>query len=73
MTVRTLAWSFGGMVLAPAVDALGLRSITLLVANRDTDVRVMPQLHPLAQFAREAHILESRKSPEFSDLMDSLY
>ena len=72
MTVRTLAWSFGGMVLAPAVDALGLRSITLLVANRDTDVRVMPQLHHLAQFAHEAHILESRKSPQYRDLMDGL-
>jgi hypothetical protein len=53
VTVRTLAWSFGGMVLAPEVDALGLRSITLLVANRDTDVMVMPQLRPLAQFAGE--------------------
>eukprot|EP00802_Teleaulax_amphioxeia_P001090 Tamp_01091.p1 GENE.Tamp_01091~~Tamp_01091.p1 ORF type:complete len:853 (+),score=200.76 Tamp_01091:3276-5834(+) len=53
VTVRSLAWSFGGMALAPAVDALGLRALTLLVANRDTDLAVMPQLRPLAHFAGE--------------------
>ncbi len=49
--MRKLAWNFGGLTLAAALDELGLRSISVLIANRNTDSRIMPQLRRFARYA----------------------
>ena len=49
--VRKLAWNFGGLTLAPALDELGLRSVSVLISTRNTDSRVMPQLRRFARYA----------------------
>ena len=51
--MRSLAWAFGGVTLSSDVETLGLRGISVLIANRDSDELSMPQLRSFTQSATQ--------------------
>jgi hypothetical protein len=51
VSLRKLVGAFGGLELTPLVDALGLSSLCVLIATRDTSEEVMPALKMVAPFA----------------------